>query len=117
MTTFTESVVEQAALGWLEGIGWPVRNGTDLAPDGPVPERRDYSQVVLETRLRDALCPGSYVAISHSTADTHTEEARAVEQVTGQTATPVTLRRRDEVARFFTEIGRASCRERVLRLV
>jgi type I restriction enzyme R subunit len=52
---FTESVVEQAALSWLEGIGWPVRNGADVAPDGPAPERRDFSQVVLETRLRDAL--------------------------------------------------------------
>lgn len=25
--TFTESVVEQAALAWLEGGGWSVRNG------------------------------------------------------------------------------------------
>lgn len=25
--TFTESVVEQATLAWLESIGWAVRNG------------------------------------------------------------------------------------------
>jgi hypothetical protein len=65
-----------------------------------IPDQDDPDGIMM--RLRDALCPGSYVAISHSTADTNTEEARAVEQVTGQTATPVTLRRRDEVARFFT---------------
>jgi hypothetical protein len=49
-SAFTESVVEQAAPAWLEGIGWPVRNGTDIAPDGPAAERRDYGQVVLELR-------------------------------------------------------------------
>jgi S-adenosyl methyltransferase len=54
------------------------------------------------TQLRDTLAPGSYVAISHSTADTHTEAARAVEQVTKQTTTPVTLRSRSEIMRFFT---------------
>ena len=36
------------------------------------------------------------------TADSHTEKARAVERVTDQTATPVTLRSRAEVVRFFT---------------
>ena len=33
--TFTESVVEQAALAWLENIGWTVRNGTEIAPGEP----------------------------------------------------------------------------------
>ncbi len=28
----TESVVEQAALAWLESIGWAVRNGAEIAP-------------------------------------------------------------------------------------
>lgn len=30
--TFTESVVEQAALAWLESAGWRVRNGDEIAP-------------------------------------------------------------------------------------
>jgi type I restriction enzyme R subunit len=42
--TFTESVVEQAALDWLEAIGWPVRNGADIAPDTLAAERRDYGR-------------------------------------------------------------------------
>lgn len=33
MSRFTESVVEQAALAWLEAIGWVVRNGAEIAPD------------------------------------------------------------------------------------
>ena len=28
MTAFTESIVEQAALAWLEGAGWSLCNGT-----------------------------------------------------------------------------------------
>jgi type I restriction enzyme R subunit len=55
MTVFTESVVEQAALAWLESIGWSVRNGAEIAPGEPGAERDDYGQVVLEQRLRDSL--------------------------------------------------------------
>ena len=50
-----DSIVEAAALDWLSGIGWGVAHGPDIAPDTPDAERRDYGQVVLERRLRDAL--------------------------------------------------------------
>jgi type I restriction enzyme, R subunit len=53
--SFAESVIEQAALAWLESIGWSVKNGADIAPGELFAERADYSQFVLETRLRDAL--------------------------------------------------------------
>jgi type I restriction enzyme R subunit len=53
--TFTESVVEQAALAWLEAVGWRIAHGPDLAPDMPAAERRDFGDVVLAQRLRDAL--------------------------------------------------------------
>ena len=59
---FTESVVEEAALAWLESIGWTVRNGADIAPGGDTltptlsqREREKYSDVFLEGRLRQAL--------------------------------------------------------------
>ena len=52
---FTESVVEQAALAWLESLGWRVKHGLEIAPGEPGAERVDYAQVVLEARLRDAL--------------------------------------------------------------
>jgi type I restriction enzyme R subunit len=55
MSAFTESVVEQAALAWLEAAGWQVRNGAEIAPGEPAAERDDYGQVVLARRLRDAL--------------------------------------------------------------
>ena len=55
MTTITEAEVEQAALSWLEGVGWQVAHGPDIAPDTPDAERGDYGQVALERRLRDSL--------------------------------------------------------------
>lgn len=35
--TFTESVIEEAALAWLESVGWQVRNGDEIAPASPPP--------------------------------------------------------------------------------
>ena len=55
MTRFTESEVEAAALEWLEALGWSVAHGPDIAPDTARPERSDYTEVVLQLRLRDAL--------------------------------------------------------------
>jgi type I restriction enzyme R subunit len=52
---FTESVVEQAALAWLESIAWRVAHGPDVAPGSLAAERADYSEVVLTRYLRDAL--------------------------------------------------------------
>ena len=52
---FTESNVEQAALAWLESVGWQVKNGAEIAPGEPGAERDDYGRVVLAQRLRDAL--------------------------------------------------------------
>jgi len=52
---FTESVVEQAALAWLESLGYAVLAGPEIAPGEPQAERGDYRQVVLERRLRQAL--------------------------------------------------------------
>jgi len=51
----TESVVEQAALAWLESTGWQVANGADIAPGEPAAEREHYGQITLDRRLRDAL--------------------------------------------------------------
>ncbi|MCG3185863.1 MAG: hypothetical protein IOMNBAOH_00386 [Rhodocyclaceae bacterium] len=39
MSAFTESVVEQAALAWLESAGSRVRHGVAIARDEPAAER------------------------------------------------------------------------------
>ena len=51
MTVLTEAVVEDAALAWLESLGWTIAHGPDIATE----ERTDYGQVILEQRLRNAL--------------------------------------------------------------
>lgn len=51
----TEDQLEQEALEWLKSIGYSHRYGLDIAPDGPESERSNYSQVLLVSRLRDAI--------------------------------------------------------------
>jgi len=53
--TFTESDVEEAALGWFGGVGYAILHAPDIAPGEPKSERADFGTVVLEGRLRDAL--------------------------------------------------------------
>ncbi len=55
MSHMSESTIEEAALAWLESVGWGIAHGPDIAPDAPAAERRDYGEVVLEQRLRAAL--------------------------------------------------------------
>ena len=54
---FTESVVEEAALSWLEGLGYTPLSGPSIAAGEPGAERTDpkYGDVVLLHRLRGAL--------------------------------------------------------------
>src|SRR3990172_6122285 len=57
MTTsrITESTIEEAALAWLESLGYTVKYGPEIAPGEIAAERTDYGQVVIEDRLRQAL--------------------------------------------------------------
>mgnify|MGYP000904958503 CR=1 FL=1 len=52
---FTESEVEDAALAWLDDLGYTILHGPEIAPGEPFAEREDYGQVVLAERLRQAL--------------------------------------------------------------
>jgi type I restriction enzyme R subunit len=55
MAAFTESEVEEAALDWLQGLGYQILSGPDISPDGPLSERAGYDAVVLWDRFRAAL--------------------------------------------------------------
>jgi type I restriction enzyme R subunit len=67
MSNFTESVVEEAALEWLAGLGYTVLHGPEIAAGEPGAERTDpgYRDVVLQTRLRKAL---KRLSCSHTTS-------------------------------------------------
>lgn len=54
MNSITESEIEQIALDYLQDLGYSYVLGTDISPDGEHPERQ-YNEVVLATRLSDAI--------------------------------------------------------------
>ena len=54
-TRFGESEVEDAALAWIESLGWAIKHGPEIAPGELFAERANYGEVVLKQRLRDAL--------------------------------------------------------------
>nr|WP_213359276.1 type I restriction endonuclease subunit R [Brachymonas denitrificans] len=51
----TEDQLEQEALAWLTEVGYTVRYGLDIAPDGIDPERSDFRQAILPQRLLAAI--------------------------------------------------------------
>ena len=57
MAKFAESIVEDAALAWLEELGYVVVHGPDIAFGEPAAERNNpsYRDTILETRVREAL--------------------------------------------------------------
>lgn len=52
--SISENEIEEIALGYLQSLGYGYVLGTDISPDGDHPERT-YNDVVLSTRLRDAI--------------------------------------------------------------
>ncbi len=56
MSGFTESHVEEAALAWLDELGWSTAHGPEIAPVELKAERGDYREVLLAARLRAAIC-------------------------------------------------------------
>lgn len=50
-----ESIVEKAALGWFEFLGYDIAKGADISPGSETPQRESHEYVVLEPRIRAAL--------------------------------------------------------------
>lgn len=55
MYNFTEYELEQATVEWFIEMGYDSVYGTDISPEGQYQEREDYSDVLLDERLKDAL--------------------------------------------------------------
>ena len=51
--------------------------------------------------LREAMAPGSYLVISHATADFHPQAGAKVTKVYQQASAPLVLRSRSQIGRFF----------------
>lgn len=52
--SITENEIEEIALAYLQNLGYNYLNGLEISPDGEHPERQ-YADVVLISRLRDAI--------------------------------------------------------------
>ena len=52
---FTESEVEEAALAWLEELGYEILHGPEIAPGELFSEREAYEDPTLPRRLRESL--------------------------------------------------------------
>jgi hypothetical protein len=61
----------------------------------------DVDPVGLVARFRDAVPPGSYLALSHATAGERADRAAEHRSLYQRTATPMTMRNREQVQRFF----------------
>lgn len=72
----TENHIEEAALEWLEELGFEVVHGSVIAPEGSAPERESYGDVILRERLLKALAELN-PQIAHSVFD---DVVRKIEQ-------------------------------------
>ncbi|SET21607.1 SAM-dependent methyltransferase [Geodermatophilus poikilotrophus] len=52
-------------------------------------------------RIRDRLAPGSHLVLSHASADGRPEAAASHRELYSRTPTPMTMRSREEIERFF----------------
>ncbi len=55
MKPITENIIEASAIEILQSQGWEYVNGKEISPEGLFCERDSFSQVVLTTRLRNAI--------------------------------------------------------------
>lgn len=94
---YTESDLEEAVLEWLEGLGYSVAFGPDIAPGGENSERENYQDVVLIGRLRDA------IARINPTIPAEAQE-EAVKKVIGAAfSSPILLGANNTFHRLLTE--------------
>lgn len=52
---FTEDLLEEAAIEILQDLGYEYAFGPDISYGGDYEERKDYHEVILENRVKDAL--------------------------------------------------------------
>ena len=95
MSKIAESHVEEAALAWLEELGYVIANGLNIGPDGSAPERSSYGDVILADRLKTAIASLN----PHFNADTREEVFRKLTQ----SETPSLTEENRRLHRFLIE--------------
>lgn len=91
----TENIIEESAIEILQTQGWEYANGKEISPEGLFCERENFSQVVLNNRLREAVAKIN----SHIPADA---QAAAIQKVL-RIASPDLLHNNEEFHRLLVE--------------
>ncbi|MDX9918114.1 MAG: type I restriction endonuclease [Gudongella sp.] len=55
MDVFNESMLEESVIELLQSMGYDYAFGPDISPGGDWEERKDYKEVILATRVKEAL--------------------------------------------------------------
>ena len=55
MVAYNEDAYELQCLDWLQGIGWKLAKGPEIAHDGMMPERSSHKDILLVGRVEDAI--------------------------------------------------------------
>lgn len=76
----TESTAEEAALSWLNELGYSILNGPDIAPSELLAERTGYGDVILSGRLQSALTRINPDIPSEAIEDAYAKIIRAVQE-------------------------------------
>jgi hypothetical protein len=66
MGNFTESVVEDAALAWLESLGYAVKHGPEIAPGEFSGQAEDLLQKMQQLNSK-AMCKNAYCCFEKAT--------------------------------------------------
>ena len=85
---------ETGLLDFDRPIGVLLAGVVHFVPDSDDPDR-------LMARLRDAMPPGSYLVISHSTYEDQPQEMLDAQKLSARTATEITLRSKAQVSAYF----------------
>lgn len=55
MIAYNEEAYERQCFDWLQGIGWNLAKGPEIAHDGMMPERTSHKDILLVERLEEAI--------------------------------------------------------------
>ncbi len=77
MTKITENDIELWAIEELESLGWEYMQGGVIAPDGEAPERNAYSDVILKSRLQQAIARNN----PHIPLEAQMEAIKVIERI------------------------------------
>lgn len=77
MTKITENDIELWAIEELENLGWKYMHGGVIAPEGEAPERNAFSDVILKSRLQQAIARNN----PHIPSEAQMEAVKVIERI------------------------------------